>query len=115
MARARIYRHDVRCPDCGSNWVSKYGKSGSHQKYRCNDCHRYFVPDAQRRMFSEATRQQAVTMYCEGTNVNAISRIVGAKHGTVYAWIKKSPVGATSDGSTCATGSTKPSQSGLVR
>ena len=20
MVRARTYRHDVRCPDCGSNW-----------------------------------------------------------------------------------------------
>ena len=23
MARSRVYRHDVRCPDCGSNWMRK--------------------------------------------------------------------------------------------
>ena len=68
MARPRTYRHDVRCPSCGSNWVCKYGKSGAHQKYRCNDCNRYFVPDAQRHMFTEEIRQQAVKMYCEGTS-----------------------------------------------
>ena len=21
MVRSRVYRHDVRCPDCGSNWM----------------------------------------------------------------------------------------------
>ena len=25
MVRARAYRHDVRCPNCGSNWMRKYG------------------------------------------------------------------------------------------
>ena len=24
---ARVYRHDVRCPDCGSNWMRKDGLS----------------------------------------------------------------------------------------
>ena len=23
MARGRVYRHDVRCPHCGSNWMRK--------------------------------------------------------------------------------------------
>lgn len=27
MARARVYRHDVRCVECGSNWVKKFGKT----------------------------------------------------------------------------------------
>ena len=25
MVRARVYHHDVRCPDCGSNWMRKDG------------------------------------------------------------------------------------------
>ena len=32
MARSRVYRHDVRCPDCGSNWMRK--ESGRAQAYR---------------------------------------------------------------------------------
>ena len=27
MARPRPYRHDQRCPHCGSSWVVKYDKS----------------------------------------------------------------------------------------
>ncbi len=27
MVRLRAYRHDVRCPDCGSNWMAKAGHS----------------------------------------------------------------------------------------
>ena len=33
MARARVYRHDVRCPDCGSNWMRKDGFSNGKQAY----------------------------------------------------------------------------------
>ena len=28
MAKSRTYRHDVRCPNCGSNWMPKDGFSG---------------------------------------------------------------------------------------
>ena len=25
MTRRRIYRHDIRCPECGSNWTRQNG------------------------------------------------------------------------------------------
>ena len=31
----RIYRHDLRCPHCGSNWLPKDGCSGGNQTHRC--------------------------------------------------------------------------------
>ena len=31
MARPRIYCHDVRCPFCGSNWMSRHGDSKCRQ------------------------------------------------------------------------------------
>ena len=34
MARARVYRLDVRCPGCGSNWMRKDGFSGGRPAYR---------------------------------------------------------------------------------
>ncbi len=37
MARERTYRHDIRCPDCGSNWMRKDGLSRGKQSYRCGD------------------------------------------------------------------------------
>ena len=29
----RVYRHDLRCPHCGSNWLPKYGCSRGKQTY----------------------------------------------------------------------------------
>ena len=37
-------------------------------------------------------------MYCEGMSVSSISRALQVKTGTIYAWIKKSPVGVKSSG-----------------
>ena len=31
MARQRAYRHDVRCPACGSNWMPKHGTAQGRQ------------------------------------------------------------------------------------
>ena len=48
MVRARVYRHDVRCPDCSSNWMRKDGFSGEKQRYCCGDCQRR-PPEADRK------------------------------------------------------------------
>jgi transposase-like protein len=45
-------------------------------------------------VYPDHVKQQAVRMYCEGTGVQAISRVLNVKSGTAYSWIKKSPVGA---------------------
>ena len=89
MSRPRSYRHDHRCPDCGSNWVVKYGHSRGKQTYRCQDCVHRFSPSAKRRVYPEKVRQQAVSMYCEGNGVEVISRVLEVKTGTIYSWIKK--------------------------
>ncbi|MBM3215363.1 IS1 family transposase, partial [Candidatus Poribacteria bacterium] len=39
--------------------------------------------------YPEKVRQQAVTMYCEGTSIEAISRVQSVKVGTVTSWTKK--------------------------
>ena len=46
MARPRVYRHDVRCPECGSNRMPKDGTSQGRQVYHCGDCGRRTIPDA---------------------------------------------------------------------
>ena len=40
MARSRVYRHDVRCPECGSNRMPKDGTSKGRQVYHCGNCGR---------------------------------------------------------------------------
>ena len=86
----RAYRHDLRCPHCGSNWLPKYGRSRGKQSYRCGYCLYKFTPGGNRSYYSEAVKSQAVEMYCEGSAIAAISRVLGVKVGTVGSWIKKS-------------------------
>lgn len=99
MARARVYRHDLRCPHCGSNWTPKDGHSRGKQTYRCRDCRHRFTPDGNRHYFPEATKRQALDMYAEGTGITAAGRVLGVKLATVFSWVKKSPSGLGADGS----------------
>lgn len=89
MARARVYRHDVRCAHCGSNWCVKDGKANGKQTYLCKDCYHRFSPEASRHVYPDHLKEQAVGMYIEGMNLSAISRTTEVKLGTVYSWIKK--------------------------
>ena len=93
MAAARSYRDDLQCPHCGSNWLPKDGRSRGKQTYRCRLCHYRFTPDGNRHYYSEKVKEQAIDMYGEGMAIAAISRVLEVKLGTVYQWVKKSPVG----------------------
>jgi len=93
MAATRVYRHDLRCPHCGSNWCPKDGHSRGKQTFRCGDCRYRFTPEGNRHYYPAAVKEQAIDLYCEGNSVAAISRVLEVKLGTVYEWVKKSPVG----------------------
>ena len=89
MAGARAYRHDLRCPHCGSNWLPKAGLSRGKQTYRCGDCAYRFTPDGNRSYYSAQTIDRAMDMYAEGSSISAISRVMGVKAVTVGSWVKK--------------------------
>ena len=109
MARPRTYHHDLRCPHCGSNWTPQYGHSRGKQTYRCGDCHHRFTPGGNRHYYSEEVKAQALSMYCEGISISAISRIMGIQLGTVFSWVKKNSVGREATAATGgATGGTAP-------
>ena len=93
MARPRTYRHDLRCPHCGSNWTPKDGRSRGKQTYRCRDCHYRFTPEGNRHYYSATVKSQALDMYQEGTGITATGRVLGVKPATVFSWVKKSPPG----------------------
>ena len=86
----RAYRHDLRCPHCGSNWMPKYGTSRGKQTYRCGDCKHRYTPEGNRHYYSEAVKSQAVSMYPVGSSLSAIGRVLQGRLETDYSWIKKS-------------------------
>ena len=45
MARPRVHRHDVRCPECGSNRMPKDGTSQGRQVYHCSNCGHRAIPN----------------------------------------------------------------------
>ena len=98
MARPRAYRHDFRCPHCGSNWTPKDGRSRGKQTYRCRECHYRFTPEGNRHYYSAAVKSQALDMYQEGTGITAIGRVLEVQTATVFSWVKKSPPGLAGDG-----------------
>ena len=60
MAKERVYRHDIRCPRCGSNWMRKDGHSRGKQVYACGDCKRKHVAGGKFHHFSDAAKDMAI-------------------------------------------------------
>ena len=89
MARRRVYRHNVRCPDCGSNWMRMDGFSNGRQAYSCGDCRRRYVPGGAYRRPGPAVKAQAIAMYIEGSSLSAIGRVLGYSAPAVLGWVKK--------------------------
>ena len=50
------------------------------------------MPDGNRHYYPEQVKEQAIDRYGEGMAIAAISRVRAVKPGTVYEWVKKSPV-----------------------
>ncbi len=98
MPRPRSYRHDIRCPHCGSNWMPKDGHSYGKQTYRCGECKYRYTPDGNRHFHPEKTVSRALDCYKEGMSVSAIARAMGVSYVTVYGWVKKSPRGDGDNG-----------------
>lgn len=89
MSRPRVFRHDVRCPDCGANWMRKDGFSNGRQAYRCGECRRRYVPGGAYRRPGPEVKERALAMYTEGSSLSAISRVVGYSVPAVLGWVKK--------------------------
>ena len=89
MARARVYRHDVRCPGCGSNWMRKDGFSGGRQAYRCGDCRRRHLPGGAYLRPGPEVKERGIDLYLEGNSLSAVGRILGYSAVAVQGWVKK--------------------------
>ena len=89
MARPRVYRHQVRCPECGSNRMPKDGHSKGRRVYHCGDCGRRYIPEAAYHRPGAADKERAMAMYREGSSLRAIGRIFGVSAQAVSVWVKK--------------------------
>ncbi len=101
MARPRVYRHDVRCPDCGANWMVKDGHRKGRQRYRCGECGRSDLPEGAYRRPGPAVKEQGVRLYLEGSSLSAVSRRTGYSVPAVLGWVKK---GGARPGLGCGSG-----------
>ena len=99
MARPRVYRHDVRCPECGGYWMPKAGSVNGRQVYRCGDCQRRYTPDASYHRPSAADKERALAMYQEGSSMRAVARVFGVSAQSVSQWVKKEARGTLPDAS----------------
>ena len=93
MAKPRIYRDDMQCPRCGSNWLPKYGHARGKQTYRCGQCGYHFTPGAKHPHHAPETKRLAEAMYAEGLGISAIGRVLRVKLETAFSWVKKSLLG----------------------
>ena len=89
MARARDYRHDVRCPHCGSNWMPKDGFDQGRQRYRCGECRRRHIPGGAWLHPSREVKERALPMYVAGSSLSAVSRVMKVSVPSVSSWVKR--------------------------
>ncbi len=93
MGRPRSYCHGIRCPDCGSNWMSKHGFNQGMQRYRCGDCGRRYQPGGAYHRPGPAVKERALRLYLEGGSLSAIGRVLGYSAQAVSQWVKKGAAG----------------------
>ena len=81
MARPRVYRHQARCPECGSNWMPKDGHSKGRQvccpKWGSGRRLRPPLHSAAYHRPSAANKDRAMAMCREGSSLRAIGRVFG--------------------------------------
>ena len=78
MALPPVYRHDVRCPECGSNWMLKDGTSKGRLVYYCGDYGRRTTPDAAYQRPSAADEGRALAMYRDGSSLTPLPEFSGS-------------------------------------
>ena len=84
--RQRKYKEKIRCPECSSNWCNKFGENTGKQRYKCNECGRYFYEEEKYHKHPEKTKLLALKMYSEGMSKSAIARVLNIPYGTIARW-----------------------------
>ena len=76
MARSRVYRFDIQCPDFGSNRMRKDGFTNGRQAYR---------------RLGQALQAQGVARYPECGALSAVGRLLGTVRPPFWDGLKAGP------------------------
>jgi transposase-like protein len=77
------------CPNCKTNnRVQKAGfNRGGSQRFRCEQCQRYFTPQPKPMGYDEQLREQAVRLYLEGMSFRGVGKVLRVNHQSVVNWV----------------------------
>jgi transposase-like protein len=84
---------EVRCIECGSIKVVKYGKTGTgEQRYVCRtaDCRKTFQLTHRYKACEQGVKKRIVDMALNGSGIRDTARVLSVAVGTVITTIKKS-------------------------
>ena len=76
----------VLCIHCGSSSYKKNGTYKGVQRYRCQDCKRFFSDSP--RKFTYKDKQKAIDMYLNNVGIRKTARFMGASPALIVRWIK---------------------------
>ena len=78
------------CPNCLQNqYINKSGFNRSRtQRFRCQNCARYFTPQPKPLGYDPQTRRQAVQLYLEGTSYRAVGRLLSVHNQSIINWVE---------------------------
>ncbi len=83
----------VKCPDCGSESVAKYGFNASGaQRYRCNNAEctkNTFLLEYMRNGNLPEVKAKIIEMAINGSGVRDTARVLGISINTVISELKK--------------------------
>ena len=88
MPKPRTYQRNRRCPQCGGQWLHRYGNSRGRQVWRCPECDRRHVADSKFTRPRPGLRQQAVKMRLGGIGVRPIASLLGVNQSTISRWTR---------------------------
>jgi len=75
---------------CGSTKNRKNGVKQGKQNHICVECGRQFIDQYDPgRTYSEAFKQECLTLYVNGMGFRGIERVKGVHHTTIITWVKQ--------------------------
>jgi tetratricopeptide (TPR) repeat protein/transposase-like protein/transcriptional regulator with XRE-family HTH domain len=79
------------CPVCqNAQYVVRSGVNrGGTRRFRCQNCQRYFTPDAGRRGYDPSIKARALLLAATGRSAREIAQQLAVHHSTVSAWMKE--------------------------
>jgi transposase len=75
------------CPACGGAALIRSGHACGRQRWRCKGCGRQFTRTTPRGK-PEATKREAVGLYCTGLSLSAAGRRLGVSAQSVMRWVR---------------------------